>query len=484
MRVDPGACRRDCGYRSFFDDCQDGMYVSSAEGRFLAANKSLCLMLGYSRDQLLALPVTKVYELPRERRRFVFEIEGSGAVRNFHIRLKGASGTILHCSIDAAVWRQGPKAMGYVGIIRHRSPASGFAESESSLELAMRGSNDGLWEWDVRRRKSFFSPRWKALLGYSISEIGEEMDQWYSRIHPEDLSRFKGALVKYIKRETAVFSCYHRMRRRDGQWIWMMGRGVGDFTDSGSLVRMAGSLTDVSGHLRTVEHLKREETALSIRNERLEKDRELLSRYFPEQMVAQICRRSDEPTKGSISHAAVISLKIRDSLDLMNTLGPERFADFLNDFTTDVLDLTHSNKGAVNRVLGDSILITFGCPVSSGDDLADCVSCAFDIVQHVRVFNDVRPDYMISPLEVSMGLAFGTVFSGSIGSIRRMEYTILGVAVSRAQAIMEAGAKLGEEVVSSAEIPLLLEGRLRARETPVKGLFALDPSESLAARPN
>lgn len=464
-------------FRTLFEDSQDGMYVSTASGRFIDVNKSLCLMLGYSRDELLAQDVESTYELSQERRRFIYEIETNGSVRNFHVRLKGGNGTIHHCSIDAVVWRtESRQTGGYVGTIKHRSvngAATAFSFDDERFTLALRGSNDGLWEWDIRHKRVHFSQRWKTLIGYGNSEIGESMDEWFSRIHPADLQRFREALTRYLKRETPVFSCYHRLRHRDGHYLWMMGRGMAEYMDSGGVLRIAGSLTDVSGHISTIEQFKAQENQLSKRNERLERDRDLLSRYFPPELVQQICETNDTALKGTLTPAAVIYLKIKDAATLIDTLNPERFANFLNDFTTDILDLVYSHQGSVNRVLGDSILITFGCPVTTGHDLEDATKCALDIREYLKVFNDVRPEGMAQALELSMGMAYGNVFAASIGSVRRMEYTILGSAIGNAQALMELCVSTEFDILVGPEVFVLMNGSATIRETRLPGAYTL-----------
>ncbi|MBI3394905.1 MAG: PAS domain-containing protein [Spirochaetia bacterium] len=469
-------------YRTLFLDSQAGMYISTTDGRFLDVNKSLCQMLGLTREALMDRAVESTYELPAERRRFTYEIESNGAVRNFDIRLKTSSNQTLLCTLDAVIWRDDQGAIGgYVGIIRGRSIGGGspmFPFDDERFILAMRGSNDGLWEWNIRRKRAHFSQRWKALLGYANSEIGDSMDEWFNRVHPEDLPKFKHSLARYLKREAPVFSCYHRMKHRDGTYGWMMGRGVAEFSDSGTVVRIAGSLTDVSGHLSTIEQLKTQESALSKKNERLERDRELLSRYFPEELVERITEKDAAPLKSVTSRAAVIYLKLKDSIPILNALKAQRFAELLNDFSTDVLDLVYSHRGSVNRVLGDSILITFGCPVSSGTDVDDALECALDIRRYMRVFNDVRPEGLTQNLRVGMGLAYGGVFAGSIGSVRRMEYTILGPAVSTAQILMERTLASEYDILIGPDMAGTPAGTQAARPTELKNIYTvIDPRD-------
>lgn len=120
--------------------------------------------------------------------------------------------------------------------------------SEERYALAARGSNDGLWDWDILRSEVYYSPRWKAMLGYSDHEIGNSPDEWLSRIHADDLGKFQSTFLP--PKEAAYCglnaNCELRMIHRDGTYRWMMCRGVSVCNSVGHTERLAGSLTDVT----------------------------------------------------------------------------------------------------------------------------------------------------------------------------------------------------------------------------------------------
>src|SRR5262249_29651826 len=70
-------------------------------------------------------------------------------------------------------------------------------ESEERYALAMRGANDGLWDWNLLTNDIYFSPRWKAILGYEEQEMGNKPDAWFSLAHPEDAGRLQGAITAH-----------------------------------------------------------------------------------------------------------------------------------------------------------------------------------------------------------------------------------------------------------------------------------------------
>jgi diguanylate cyclase (GGDEF)-like protein/PAS domain S-box-containing protein len=119
-------------------------------------------------------------------------------------------------------------------------------QSEERYALAARGSNDGLWDWNLESNTIFFSSRWKAMLGWEEEEIGEDPEDWFRRVHPEDIERLKHEIQMHLEGFTPHYENEYRMLHRDGNYLWMMGRGMAIRDPWGKAYRMAGSLTDIT----------------------------------------------------------------------------------------------------------------------------------------------------------------------------------------------------------------------------------------------
>lgn len=118
--------------------------------------------------------------------------------------------------------------------------------TEERFSLLMTGSNEGLWDWDLRTGKVYFSPFWKQLLGHEDQEVGDTLSEWLDRVHPEDRDRVWDELQEHLQDKAASFSSQQRLRHADGTYRWMVVRGVAARDREGSAVRMAGSLADVT----------------------------------------------------------------------------------------------------------------------------------------------------------------------------------------------------------------------------------------------
>jgi diguanylate cyclase (GGDEF)-like protein/PAS domain S-box-containing protein len=128
-------------------------------------------------------------------------------------------------------------------------------ESEERYALSARGANDGLWVWDLRDDDVYYSPRWKAMLGYDETEIGQSPEEWLSRVHPDDVVLLRTAIQRHLRGETPHLESEHRMRCRDGEYRWMLSRGLAVRDAGGTPVRFAGSQTDVTERKLAVERL-------------------------------------------------------------------------------------------------------------------------------------------------------------------------------------------------------------------------------------
>ncbi len=130
-----------------------------------------------------------------------------------------------------------------------------LAESEERYALLVRGGNDGMWDWDVQTNEIHFCPRWKAMLGYREDEMSSRPDEWFSRIHPEEVEQVHSELMAHLLNLTPHFQNEHRLRTRTGEYRWMLCRGVAVWNSRRELYRMAGSLIDINDQKETEQQL-------------------------------------------------------------------------------------------------------------------------------------------------------------------------------------------------------------------------------------
>ncbi|MBD1913973.1 MULTISPECIES: PAS domain S-box protein [unclassified Leptolyngbya] len=132
-------------------------------------------------------------------------------------------------------------------------------ESEERWQLALRGNNDGIWDWNVQTNDVFFSSRWKEMLGFADHEIANHIDEWSKRVHPDDLGWVTQAIQDHFAKKTPFYITEHRVLCKDGSYKWILDRGQALWDDAGRVVRMTGSHTDITEQKQTEVGLRESE---------------------------------------------------------------------------------------------------------------------------------------------------------------------------------------------------------------------------------
>ncbi|MGH6933445.1 MAG: PAS domain-containing protein [Dongiaceae bacterium] len=137
-------------------------------------------------------------------------------------------------------------------LARRDASEAALRDSEHRFELAVRGTSDGLWDWDIAAGTTWYAPRTLELLGYDSSERVQIMEEQHTTlIHPNDLARRDEALRQHLE-QGKPYDVEYRLRRRDGSYRWIRSRGEAIRDGTGRPIRMAGSISDIHAH-RTAE---------------------------------------------------------------------------------------------------------------------------------------------------------------------------------------------------------------------------------------
>ena len=147
----------------------------------------------------------------------------------------------LYSSLLKAVFFDMTLAIDTYSAAQHKA----LEDSEARFARALRGANDGIWDWHVDQDRLYVSERWASMLDLNRDSIGESSASWFGRVHPDDLPDFRQAIDAHIKGQTSSVHHEYRIRQKNGGYIWVLVRGVAEVTTTGQL-RMAGSQSDIS----------------------------------------------------------------------------------------------------------------------------------------------------------------------------------------------------------------------------------------------
>ncbi|MGM0444717.1 MAG: PocR ligand-binding domain-containing protein, partial [Fibrobacterota bacterium] len=131
--------------------------------------------------------------------------------------------------------------------------------SEERFTLAMKASNDGLFDWNLKTNEIYFSPGWKKILGFQNNELPNDFSVWENRTDPQDVERSWQLQKKLISGEMERFVTEFRMQHKDGRWVDILVRAEAVFDEDGKAVRIVGTHTDISERKQAEQELRASE---------------------------------------------------------------------------------------------------------------------------------------------------------------------------------------------------------------------------------
>ena len=241
---------------------QLGVTVTDIIGRIVYVNPADAAMHGYAVEELTGRDV-RVFAAPGTARRMTAQqIQEIKTWRRETVNVR-RDGVLFPVHLMSDVVRNAEgEPIGVVttceDITQRKMAERALSESQERYALAVRGTNDGLWDWNLATDDVYYSARWKAMLGYTEAELSGGPDTWLSRVHPDDLGRVKADLNAHREDRSLHFQSEHRIRHRDGTYRWMLARGIAERDSDGKPYRIAGSLTDITQRKAVEQQLQRD----------------------------------------------------------------------------------------------------------------------------------------------------------------------------------------------------------------------------------
>ncbi|MEH2237940.1 PAS domain-containing protein [Nostoc sp.] len=119
-------------------------------------------------------------------------------------------------------------------------------KTEERWHLAIAGTNEAIWDWDISTNQTFRSELWFTMLGYEPNEISNSDDEWSIRIHPDDYTRVMAAQEAYLLQQVSDYNVEYRLRCKNGSYRWFRSRAKAIWNQQGNPVRLVGSIADIN----------------------------------------------------------------------------------------------------------------------------------------------------------------------------------------------------------------------------------------------
>jgi adenylate cyclase len=155
-----------------------------------------------------------------------------------------------------------------------------------------------------------------------------------------------------------------------------------------------------------------------------------MRRFLTQKVAEQVLERGDELMFGTACDATILFADIRNFTAMAEALTPRATVDMLNEVFAEFFEAIAASDGVIDKFIGDAVMAVFGAPISTGRDASNAVTSAIGMIRALRSVNDRRKGDGRVPLGLGVGVASGAVISGTIGSPKRMDYTVIGDSVN------------------------------------------------------
>lgn len=250
----------------------DGVLViERGTGLIVQANPQLAGWLDYRAADMTGMPLSALTTADQLAAQWGISEDLVPIAPIFRTRLrKPDRGEIpVEVSTKRVTFDQRPLVVAIVrDLTRQQASEAALRASEESLDLALRGADLGLWDWNIQTGEVTFNVRWAGMLGYKLEEIEPHVDSWSRLVHPEDMPGTKEALQRHLDGETPAYGTTHRLRHKDGSWRWILDRGkVVERDSQGRPLRAAGTHMDITESRAAQERLRLVATVFENSNE-------------------------------------------------------------------------------------------------------------------------------------------------------------------------------------------------------------------------
>ncbi len=244
-------------YELIFDNAADGILILD-NGKFTDCNDSIVKMLKYDKKEdilnlhpaqfsperqldgrLSSEKADEMIALAYKNRGHRFEwIHKRSTGEDFWAEIVLKPVVVDEKEILYVVWRD---------ISERKKLEYKNAMLQERMELALSGYNAGVYEWNLLDNSAYYSPQWKEMLGYDKDdELPGILSIWIDRVHPDDTEAIMLNVQETLDAKKEHIETVHRLKHKNGQWIWILGRGIIQYDHNGKALRMVGIHTDIT----------------------------------------------------------------------------------------------------------------------------------------------------------------------------------------------------------------------------------------------
>ena len=325
--------------------------------RYLGVNRSLAKVFNVKQEEFVGKRLGFMGSSP-EFVQFVKEFFGSENKQAYQEINAIANGKkYTHLIIGQKYGNN--KAAVFIGIdiTKIKEAEEAIKRSEERLSLVVEASNTGIWDYDVLNDTVYFSPRWKAILGYTDNEIENTLQEWEKRLHPDEKNKIIRKFNDFIENPEGLLTLEYRLRHKDGSYRWVSDRSAALTDDQGKTYRILGSIADITERKQAEEALREARDSLEIkvaeRTKELEKANEKLKELdrLKSMFLASMSHELRTPLNSIIGFTGLLLMGMAGELNeeqKKQLSMVKNSAKHLLNLINDILDISKIEAGRID----------------------------------------------------------------------------------------------------------------------------------------
>lgn len=247
----------------------EGITVSNETGKFIIYNRGMEEITGYSKEESQSPNfLHNFYPQSENYQEYFLKIKGlypEHEVENYEFIITRKDGEKCHVLISHRLFNYGQNYLllwTVRDITKHKQSEAELQLAKEHLELLIRASNDGFWDWDFLTGEIYFSPRWKEMIGYADAELINTLSTWENQIFPEDKLAALKLVDDYNSDRVDRFLTTQRFYHKNGSTAYILSRAIHVKNAEGQVIRMIGAHTDITELVNTQEALQQQKELL------------------------------------------------------------------------------------------------------------------------------------------------------------------------------------------------------------------------------
>lgn len=242
-------------YQAMIEQCSDGILTFDPKnGKLEEVNPQACNMLGYTAAELVQMTIYQFVD--EEAHTILANIQKTAQAGKLFVgtrRYRRKDGSHIYVEVSQAQidLPDGPLFMATIrDVTALKQTEEALRQSGEKLAMVLEGAKAGIWDYDVLTGQVTHDKRWKEILGYAEHEIGDDIQEWRSRWHPQDAAKIEQAMRDYFEGRTEKYEVEYRMRHKDGAYRWMLTNGKLSYDHKRQPVRWVGFNIDITERKR------------------------------------------------------------------------------------------------------------------------------------------------------------------------------------------------------------------------------------------